>query len=191
MKKGIFVILLFVIVLSFSLLVFFEIFPEESENDLLRSKSSDAEKYIYTEENKSYSEEMGDGTYEEQTLNGGGGGDFKSEPAENPSEESGEVPLCILVRPGNLPDITCSVDYIHKEEISLRLKNEIGEDLGIIIEVDNCLPEISENIKNGENKSFIFSCEPHEGYFNEQISISYIIGQTERVDINGFVQGTI
>lgn len=192
MKKMTFIFVLFIIILSFSLFVFFETFLKDNENGFFENKSTNKEESDYIKNNKSSSEENSVISSGEDFLDRGNGKNSVNEILENSSKEnSGEVPLCILVRPGNLPDITCSINYIHKDEISIRLQNKIGKDLGVVISINECYPEIFEDVKNEEEKSFTFSCESHEGYFNEQISISYIIDLEKRVDINGFVQGAV
>ncbi|MFA5060864.1 MAG: hypothetical protein WC494_00935 [Candidatus Pacearchaeota archaeon] len=187
MKKKVFIgLLFFIIILSFSLLAFFNEFLKENEEVIFANQSSEKE-----ENNPSNKEVM---IPEPNIISIDSKLNNRDDSSEGSNdevfgEEDKESPSCILIRPGNLPDITCGVNYINRDEISIKLKNEIGENLGIIINIENCQPEIKEELKNEEEKSFIFFCESPEEFFKKQISISYIINQTERIDINGFIMG--
>lgn len=187
MGKKIFILVFFAIVLSFSFLVFFEWFldsdgEETFEGNLFDEESGESEEDYVPEEEFIHGNELRKISSEDNLPNN----DEKT-----PLNENNKTPSCILVRPGNLPDITCSVDYIYKDEVSIKLKNEIGGNLGVVINLGECRPEIIDELIDKEEKSFVFFCGIQEDFFDEQISISYIIDQTEKIEINGFIQGAV
>lgn len=122
---------------------------------------------------------------------GSGGGSTSETPkSTNESQEKNIIEkTCMLVRPGNIPDVTCSVNYIAKKEVSLKIKNELGEKIGVIIKLDTC-NELSGEIENDNEKDFVFSCD-NEDFFNQAIFISYLLEGERRVDIGGFVSGSV
>jgi hypothetical protein len=128
-------------------------------------------------------------------MDGGVGGEG-GVPAENPSEKNenmAEYPKgndCMIIRPGNLPGIECEVNYITKNSTSLKMKNGFGEDISIIASLSGCNPIIFEKISNNRDKDFIFSCK-NEGYFNKEISLTYVIGDETEISIGGFVSGPV
>src|SRR3989338_2604352 len=96
-------------------------------------------------------------------------GDISQDSNRENSEKPGNLEnVCMLVRPGNLPDISCSVNYIKSDMVSLKIKNELGERINISIKLDSCNPEVSELVENFQEKDFVFSCSNKE-YFNEAI----------------------
>ncbi len=97
---------------------------------------------------------------------------------------------CVLVRPGNLPNINCLVNYIKKEGVSLKIENNLGEGIGITIDLKTCSPKIQDNIKNNEQKDFIFSCN-NTDYFNQDVLITYFLQQNGTITIGGFVNGPV
>jgi hypothetical protein len=62
--------------------------------------------------------------------------------SETKDYEISQIPMCMLVRPGNLPDIGCFVSSITKEGVNLNLKNELGEDVGVEISLASCTPDV-------------------------------------------------
>ncbi len=96
---------------------------------------------------------------------------------------------CVLVRPGIIPNIYCSVNSITKQEVSLKIKNEFGEKIGITLNLNICSPEIQDSIENNQEKDFIFYCN-NKDYFNQELVVTYGIGGDE-VDIGGFVIGPV
>ncbi|MEK6844453.1 MAG: hypothetical protein AABX83_03445 [Nanoarchaeota archaeon] len=97
--------------------------------------------------------------------------------------------LCLLVRPGNLPGIECSVNYITGGSVSIRLENNMGEDFSINIILNNCSNQANGFITNGNVADFTFSC-PTGSYFEEDLIVSYTIGSNV-VQISGIVSGPV
>lgn len=115
-----------------------------------------------------------------------GGGEVSSEGNNTISRENS----CMLVRPGNLPNIKCSVNYIKQDSVSLKIKNEIGDKIDIELKIDTCNPELRETIENMDEKDFVFFCI-NQNYFNQALYLSYIFGNESRVEIGGFVSGSV
>ena len=123
-------------------------------------------------------------------VGGGGGGGSGSTgdageqnpPAQNSSNS------CILVRPGNFPDVSCSVDYIKSTGVSLKIRNEFGSAIQARISLTHCSPEINKSIANNQEEHFVFSCD-NLGEFIEEVSINYVVGSGGGVNIGGFVVG--
>jgi hypothetical protein len=96
---------------------------------------------------------------------------------------------CSLVRPGNIPNIECSVNHIKPNEVSLNINNEFGQEIGIEISLDSCSPTIEDTIANNNEKDFIFSCNNKE-FFTRELSITYNLENTT-ITVGGFVAGPI
>jgi hypothetical protein len=178
--------------------VFYDNFPLNPEKDSFEKNDSEEFKETdkinnanFSEENQSkiLDNEMG-GDGESGGTNNGGESETGNNNEEFLLDESNRELACMLIRPGNLPDISCSVNHIYVNETSIKIKNEIGKELGVIIKIENCYPEISEIIENNQEKDFIFSCNNKKNYFSEIISISYITESGE-IDIGGFIQGPV
>ena len=136
--------------------------------------------------NSGGSSEVGGGTG--SGASGGGGGEGGGDNQVNTTREI--IPSsCTLVRPGNLPDITCSVNYIKKDSISLKMRNALGEKIFAIIKIDTC-SESNGTIENNQEKDFNFSCN-NKNYFNEVVSLTYILEGNKRTDVGGFVIGSV
>jgi len=141
---------------------------------------------------KSSNSEEGNSSGEGSGGSGGSGegGTSETPKSTNESQEKSIIEkTCMLVRPGNIPDVTCDVNYIAKKEVSLKIKNELGEKIGIIIQLDTC-DELSGEVENDNEKDFIFSCD-NEDFFNQAIFISYLLEGGKKVDIGGFVRGSV
>ena len=129
---------------------------------------------------------------------GGGGGGSGSGYSETGISSSGENEnidgnsSCTLIRPGNLPNIECSVNYIKKDGVSLKIINELGEDMDVKISLEKCSPEFLESIQNSHYRDFVFLCGNSEiEHFNSDIYISYILNQGKIVEIGGFIDGDV
>jgi len=121
-----------------------------------------------------------------KSSGGGFGNNITSEDSQDRFNQSS----CSLIRPGNLPDINCFVNYIKKEGVSLKIENKLGEDIGIMMNLNNCSPQLQETIKNNEQKDFVFSCD-NDAYFSQDILISYFLSGNGTVNIKGFVNGYV
>ncbi len=137
------------------------------------------------EKNRDYSKTI---SSDDSSGDGGGssGGDSNYVPVEKRINESS----CVLIRPGNLPNVICIVDYINKNSVSLNIENKLGEDIGINLNLKTCSQKFQDNIKNNEKKNFIFSCNNY-GYFNEEIMITYILKENGTVNVRGFINGPV
>lgn len=119
---------------------------------------------------------------------GGGLSGNNSETPQTPNENGGS--FCVLVRPGNLPDVNCFVNYIKKDAVSLKIENKLGEDMGITLDLKTCSPKIQDAIKNNEQKNFVFSCNNND-YFNQDLFVTYILQEGGNVNVGGFVSGNV
>ena len=108
--------------------------------------------------------------------------------SQSSNSTSGNL-LCLLVRPGNLPGIECSVNYITGGSVSIRLENNMGEDFSIDMILNNCSNQANGFIVNGNIADFTFSC-PTGSYFEEDLIVSYTIGSNV-VQISGIVSGPV
>ncbi len=124
------------------------------------------------------------------SRNQGSGGEFGSNVTSEDLQDRLNQSSCSLIRPGNLPDINCFVNYIKKESVSLKIENKLGEDIGIMMNLNSCSPELQDTIKNNEQKDFIFSCNNND-YFSQDILISYFLSGNGTVNIRGFVNGYV
>ncbi len=95
--------------------------------------------------------------------------------------------LCLLARPGNLPNIECHVNYIKTDSISLKISNALGEDIFVEIIIDGCSSNVQGFVKNNENTDFVINCSV-ENYFESELTMIYSIGNNNIV-INGIVSG--
>jgi hypothetical protein len=107
----------------------------------------------------------------------------------NPEERLNQS-SCSLIRPGNLPDINCFVNYIKTNSVSLKIENKLGEDIGIMMNLNTCSPQLQNTIKDNEQKDFVFSCNNND-YFSQDILISYFLSGNGTVNIGGFVNGYV
>lgn len=122
---------------------------------------------------------------ESSGSSGGGSSGGSSEEVQRTYES----PQCMLVRPGNLPDISCTAERISADSVILKIRNEFGQSINASIHLDSCTPKLSGVIENNQEKEFVFSCSNNE-YFNEALSISYSFGDNQ-VDIGGFISGSV
>jgi len=196
MKKFVLIIIfLILLVLSLTLFFFRDSFLDLKNNFPVGSKFESGKTSFGDEEKSSDDNNQTNGGSEiEETeslgvegIRNGNDGERESPLNESPERES----ECILIRPGNLPDIICSVNYISPNEVSIKIKNEIGKKIGVVIRIEKCGLEIFKMIENNEEKDFVFPCNNRENFFNEEVLISYIIDNSEKVDIGGFIQGFV
>ena len=85
--------------------------------------------------------------------------------------------------------IECSVNYIVDESVSIRVENNIGEDISINIILNECSNQANGFIANGNVADFTFSCATGD-YFEEDLVVSYTVGGN-MVQINGIVSGPV
>lgn len=95
--------------------------------------------------------------------------------------------FCSLVRPGNLPNLICDVNYIKKGEVSLKISNNIGENVNVYVILKECPNEGDALVENGESRNFVFSCS-FSNYFESDIILTYTIGD-KVVEATGIVGG--
>ena|SRR3989344_9015426 len=98
-------------------------------------------------------------------------------------------PLCLLARPGNLPNIECEVNYINADSVSLKILNDLDEDMSVNIVLNDCFTTAHGLVPNKGNSDFVFSCSIQE-YFESDMTITYTIGQSN-INVIGFVKGFI
>ncbi len=173
-----------------------------SLNSLNLIKNKDINK---TDSNKSYPETSKDtsktsdsGAGSTGASGSGSGGSSGGDSGNGESRDSNYVPpeerrnesACILIRPGNIPDVNCFVDYIKEDSISLEIENKLGENIGINLDLKTCSPKFQDNITNNEKKNFIFFCNNYD-YFNEEIIITYILKENGTVNVGGFINGPV
>jgi len=122
---------------------------------------------------------------------GGGGSDGSSGGADaSPGISEEDSPLtCVLIRPGNIPDVDCSVNYISSQEVSLKIKNDFGRDLKIIASLESCNPEITKIIEDKNSGNFVFSCN-NSGIFYHNIAVKYFV-DNGTISVGGFVSGSV
>lgn len=198
MRKYILPILLIIGILLFSFTVYNYTKNNSSSNSSLQNLINDKDKTLNTinsnesnlETNKDSSKTIGSEAGSGGSSGGGSGNTEGRNSNPVPIEERRNESSCILIRPGNLPDINCFVDYIKEDSISLRIENKLGEDIGINLDLKTCSPKIQDKIKNNEKKNFIFYCSNND-YFNEDIIITYILKENGNVSIGGFVNGPV
>jgi len=143
-----------------------------------------------TDENKPIENPAEDIVTEISQENNGGGASGKAvNPSGNNEEKSG-LQACMLERPGNLPNIACSVNYIAEEEVSLRIKNELGEKINVEIQLNSCSPTLSGEIENNGFEDFTFLCKNEKGNFVQDLLITYSLGEG-KIIIGGFVSGIV
>ena len=106
----------------------------------------------------------------------------------NSSSTSGDL-LCLLARPGNLPGIECSVNYIVDGSVSIRIENNIGEDISVNVILNGCSNQVNGFVANGNVADFTFSCSTEE-YFEDDLIVSYTVGGNI-VQVNGIVSGPV
>ncbi|MDO8508753.1 MAG: hypothetical protein Q7S27_03660 [Nanoarchaeota archaeon] len=102
---------------------------------------------------------------------------------------NGDKQLCLVVRPGNLPNIECKVNYIHEGEISLKIANSMGENLFVSIFLSGCASIVNGEVLNNGNLDFIFFCETDE-YIEKEMIMTYNIGSSS-IELNGIVIGPV
>lgn len=122
----------------------------------------------------------------------GGGSDGSSGGTDtNPGGSSGEnTPLtCVLIRPGNIPDVGCSVNYINANGVSLKIKNDFGKDLKITADLESCHQEITEIVENKNSRDFVFSCN-NSGIFYHNLAVKYFV-DNGTISVGGFVSGSV
>ena len=108
---------------------------------------------------------------------------------DNELKSEGDRPLCLLARPGNLPNIRCEVNYINADSVSLKILNDLEEDMSVNIVLNDCFTTAHGLVPNKGNSDFIFSCGIQE-YFESDMTITYTIGQSN-IKVIGFVKGFI
>ena len=203
MKRGL-LIVVFIVIFVIAILYFGILFSDKEIRDKLNSNKNSEINNVVSDENTQNTDndiingeasENSDGS--DNSAGGGGSGSDSSGTESssggsenNPDLNENSESSCVLVRPGNLPDIECSVNYIKNEGVSLNIKNELGEKIDIIINLDTCSPELQETLENLDEKEFAFSCE-NSGYFNKDISVTYILSGDKRIEIGGFVAGPL
>ena len=102
-------------------------------------------------------------------------------------ENGSDKPLCLLARPGNLPNIECDVNYIKLDSVSLKILNDLEEDISVNIVLNDCFTTAHGLVPNKGNSDFIFSCDIQE-YFESDMAIIYTIGQSN-IPVIGFLKG--
>lgn len=136
---------------------------------------------------------VGDSGSDVNQGNKGGGSDGGSSggtDASSGSNSEENSPLtCVLIRPGNIPDVSCSVNYISSQEVSLRIKNDFGKDLKIIANLESCNPEITKIVEDKNSRDFVFSCN-NSGIFYHNIAVKYFV-DNGTISIGGFVSGSV
>ena len=99
---------------------------------------------------------------------------------------------CTLIRPGNIPDVSCSVRSIGVTSVSLIIVNQLGQDIVANLQLAHCSPE--ENIAgvaNNQYKDFVFSCDnTGKNEFEEDLIVTYTING-QQVRVYGFVKGPV
>lgn len=129
---------------------------------------------------------------------GGGTGGLTGSGAGNAADTSagdqkivdrGDKPLCLLARPGNLPNIGCEVNYIRTDSVSLKMLNDLDEDMSVNIVLNDCFTTAYGIVLSKGNSDFVFSCSVQE-YFESDMTITYTIGQSN-IPMIGFVKGFI
>jgi len=72
--------------------------------------------------------------------------------------ELDQTPSCILSRRGAFPGLKCTVNYIKKDSVSLKIKNNIEENIPVVVSLESCTPILNFILPfNGEG-DFVFSC---------------------------------
>ena len=104
-------------------------------------------------------------------------------------DNKSDAPLCLLARPGNLPNIGCEVNYIRADSVSLKILNDLDEDMLVNIVLNDCFTTAYGLVSNKGNSDFVFSCSVQD-YFESDMTITYTIGQNN-IPIIGFVKGFI
>lgn len=121
-------------------------------------------------------------------LTGSGTGNAADTSVGNRELDNGsDKPLCLLARPGNLPNIECEVNYIKTDSVSLKILNDLDEDMSVNIVLNDCFTTAYGLVPNKGNSDFVFSCSVQE-YFEGDMTITYTIEQSN-IPVIGFVKG--
>ncbi len=135
-----------------------------------------------------------DGEVEGGVEDGGGGGGGGEDSGDDNGDTFDELEdnrtACMVVRPGNIPDVLCYVNYIGETGVSVSLKNKLGEEIDATINLNTCSPEVTESINNNQEKEFVFSCNNYY-YFKEAIFLSYTLSGDRVIEVGGFVSGFV
>ncbi len=99
---------------------------------------------------------------------------------------------CTLIRPGNIPDVSCSVRFIREREVSLIIVNQLGQDIVANLQLVRCSPgENVASVANNQGRDFVFSCDnTGRSEFEEDLTVTYTING-QRVRVYGFVKGPV
>lgn len=186
MQKEFFIIIIIVAAITTS----FFIFNSNSENFLQQNKNSNQELNDSNQTLNTEDKNFVDNTNHNQDSNENfqdSTGNSNNALSNSPQNQTS---VCMLVRPGNLPDIFCDVNYISQEQVSLKITNNLGEKISTKIKLDTCTPQLTKDIENSQEENFVFTCE-NEDYFNQAIFLTYELLDGEKVEIGGFVSGEI
>ncbi len=121
----------------------------------------------------------------------GGGSSSPGNPAgqQNQTQEPIAAPSCNIVRPGNIPNVGCTVNHIKQNEISIKLDNGSGEDINVKISLENCV--LQEGIvQNNNERDFIFPCSIQGSYYEGDITINYLV-PGDSISTGGIVSGIV
>ena len=195
MKKLIFaVIILAILIISFLSYSLFQS-PEQSlfkkENSLQQSPSNQTQITPEQTAQQTISQNNQDAeqsTTQTETISSTASS--QNTPSNSTDNEENTSPACYLIRPGNLPNIICSVNSITENSVSINITNEIGQPMTIKASLNNCAPqEIEKTIRNNQSQDIVFSCINSE-FFSQNIAITYIL-EDKQIQVFGIVQGPV
>jgi len=155
-------------------------------------KTNNTDKTI-TNTNKDNEESITDTTEERGSPESDSDTGYESGSGEDggttPGGGRSETPNCLLIRPGGVPGVKCSVNHITTNQVSIKLKSELEQDIDVIIDLETCTPQQTSEIPSHQEKDFIFSCQNQE-YFDQGITINHFL-QGGQIKVNGFVFGPV
>lgn len=121
----------------------------------------------------------------------GASGEIADDNSGNESER-GEIQegYCSLVRPGNLPDVDCFVNYIFNDELSVKIVSSNEDIEGLRISVSECSGEITKPVEEG-GTDFVFPCKISGDSFEGEINVVYLMSDSSEIEIFGILGGGV
>ncbi len=192
MKKNIMIVIIVmasVILLVASISVLYKKLPNYSPLNRARGAEQNIEEEndqngVVSDSNKTDSP-IGDFLDSREETGRRSGSQIPNNEQNSERKESG----CTLVRPGNIPNVDCDVNFITLQGVSLKISNSIGQAINVKILLNNCDTEKESVIENNEQKDFFFSCAI-EDFFEEDITVTYEINENT-IQVYGFVSGNV
>ena len=196
MGRAFWLVGIFTVILIFLFGVAFIYSPKNSERGINeRVLKTEDTGNLESEDNLISGEAIYEGTGRSSGGSSGGGGSSGSGGISEPGSESEEVNeenYCVLIRPGNLPHITCFVNYIKNESVSLKIRNQLGESMSVKMKLGECIPEVQKTIENDEEENFVFECDNFgKEEFYEDVFVTYVLEGEIKVEIGGIVGGIV